>query len=481
VQVVRPEHGNTVVLKHIGSASEPDEIVHLKQKAYDWITNTTHQQSFFSKEPTFDTLFTKYQNLGVMHNFLYEILTQIFLKFGFEKLDNQLLLDLVLARIVEPSSKLHSKRILSDLFGIDYDLTLIYKSLKSMPLLKEKVEANLIDFAKFKLNFDFSFVLYDVTTLYFESFKADEEEAGLRKNGFGKDNKPGQPQIVIGLLVNKDGFPISFSVFPGNTFEGHTLIPVISALKEKYQIPTLTVIADSAMISKENIKSLKTSGLNFIVGARLGYLSLATVTKISQELKSNNKATTRLPWKNGFLVCDFSSKRYAKDKSDTEKQISKVQQVLSGEKPAKRLKFLIREETTQTLNQKLIERTKLLWGIKGYFTDLSLPNEEIISHYHNLWQVEKTFRMSKSDILIRPVYHFKKEAIEAHILICVMALAVAKFMELKSGKSIKVILEILKKVTDVRILNISTKEETLWRSVIPEEAKHILESVEITY
>jgi len=469
------------VLKHIGSAKEPDGILRLKKIAFDWITDTTRQQSFFPKEPTFDPLFTKYQNLGVRHNFLYEVLTQVFSLFSFERLDHRLLLDLVLIRIVEPSSKLHSQRLLSELFGISYDLTLIYKSLKNIALLKEKVEAHLVGFAKRKLNFDFSFVLYDVTTLYFESFKADEGDEGLRKNGFSKDNKPEQPQIIIGLLVSGDGFPLSFSVFPGNKFEGHTLIPVLSALQTKYQISTLTVVADSAMISEENIKALKVAKLSFIVGARLGYLDLATVTIMSQELKSTDGATIRLPLNNGFLICDFSSKRYAKDKSDTEKQVSKAQQVLDGKRRTKRLKFLTGEKTTQTLNQKLIERTKLLWGIKGYFTDLSLPDGKIIDRYRNLWQVEKTFRMSKSDLLMRPVHHFKKQAIEAHVLICIMALAVAKFMELKSGKSIRVILDTLKKVTDTRVLNIVTREEALWRSVIPEETKQILKDLELTY
>lgn len=481
VQVVRYEYGKTIVVKHFGSAKDPEEILKLKQAAFDWIISTTHQQSFFPKEPGFDQLFSKYQHLGIRHNFLYEILTQVFCLFGFESLDNRLLLDLVLIRMVEPSSKLRSQRLLSELFGIDYDLTLIYRNLKSIALLKEKAETLLVDFARSRLKFDFSFVLYDVTTLYFESFKADEGDEGLRKNGFSKDNKPQQPQIIIGLLVSGDGFPLSFSVFPGNKFEGHTLIPVLSTLQARYQISTLTVVADSAMVSQENIQALESAKLSFIVGARLGYLDLETVKEISNNLNLTDKATIRIPTENGFLICDFSAKRYAKDKSDTEKQINKAQLVLDRKMPTKRLKFLTGEKTTPILNQTLIDRTKLLWGIKGYCTDLSLPNEAIIARYHNLWQVEKSFRMSKSDLLMRPVYHFKKEAIEAHILICVMALAAAKFMELKSGKSIRVILEGLRKVVDARVLNIATHEEAPWRSVIPEEIKQLLESIGITY
>lgn len=481
VQVVRYKYGKTIVIKHFGSSKEEGEVVRFKQEASDWIINTTHQQSFFPKEHSFDPLFSKYQHLGVRSNFLYEVLTQVFLLFGFDRLENRLLLDLVLIRIVEPTSKLRSQKFLSELFGVNYDMTFIYKSLKSISLLKEQVETHLVDFARYQFSFDFSFVLYDVTTLYFESCRQEKEEEGLRKKGFSKDNKPQQPQIIIGLLVNGDGFPLSFSIFPGNKFEGHTLIPVILALKEKYHISTLTIVADSAMIAKDNIASLRNANLSFIVGARLGYLDLDTVKKICKDLNLTDKATIRIPREDGFLICDFSAKRYAKDKSDTEKQIEKAKQVLAGKRATKRLKFLAGEKVTQTLNRKLIERTKLLWGVKGYLTDLSLSDAQIIDRYHNLWQVEKSFRMSKSDLLMRPVYHFKKEAIEAHILICIMALAIAKFMELKSGKSIRIILDALKKVTDARVLNIATQEEALWRSVISEKTKQLLKSIGLTY
>lgn len=210
VQVVRYERGKTVILKHIGSSKIPSEVSRLKEVGREWIESFTHQQSFFGKEPTFDPLFSKYRYLGFRCNFLYETLSRVFKLFGFEILGDKLLLDLVLIRIVEPSSKLRSQKLLSELFGISYDLTSIYKSLKGIASLKDKVEESLVNFARKNLSFDFSFVLYDVTTLYFESFTNDE----LRKSGFSKDNKANQPQIVIGLLVNRDGFPLSFNVFP---------------------------------------------------------------------------------------------------------------------------------------------------------------------------------------------------------------------------------------------------------------------------
>lgn len=477
VQVVRYEQGRTIVLKHLGSASDPARIAHLKEAARDWIINFTHQQTFLEKESTFDPLLSKYQYLGVRYSFLYEVLNQVFKLFSFDKLGNQLLLDLALIRIVEPASKLRSQKLLSELFGVSYDLTFIYKGLKAIASLKDTVEKNLVAFAQNNLGFDFAFVLYDVTTLYFESFTDDE----LRQCGFSKDNKFNQPQVVIGLLVGRDGFPLSFNIFPGNKFEGHTLMPTLTALKAKYQTTSFTVVADAAMLSEENIQALKQAHLSYIVGARLGYLTLDSVKSISQDLNQMEGKTVRMPTSSGFLICDFSSKRYSKDKSDAEKQLTKAQKVVDGEISPKRYKFLTSQRKGFTINQKLLERTKLLWGIKGYCTDLSLPDQFIIDRYHDLWQVEKSFRMAKSDLLMRPVYHFKQTAIEAHILICVMSLAVAKFMELKTGKSTRVLVEIFKKITDAQVLNPASGEEILWRVEIPEDIKLILKDLGLTY
>lgn len=477
VQVVRYERGRTIVLKHLGSSSDPAGIAQLMEAARDWIIEVTKQQTFLQKESSFDPLLSKYRYLGVRYNFLYEVLHQVFKLFSLDKLGNQLLLDLALIRMVEPASKLRSQKLLSEMFGVNYDLTSIYKGLKSIASLKDAVEKSLISFAQNNLGFDFSFVLYDVTTLYFESFTDDE----LRKCGFSKDNKLNQPQIVIGLLVGKDGFPLSFNIFPGNKFEGHTLIPTLSTLKAKYQITSLTVVADAAMLSEENIQALKKARLSYIVGARLGYLTQELVSSINQSLNQTEGKTVRVPLNGGFLICDFSKARYSKDKSDTQKQLEKARKVIDGVIHPKRYKFLTPLKGKFAINEKLLERTRLLWGIKGYYTDLPLPDQLIIDRYHDLWQVEKSFRIAKSDLQMRPVYHFKQTAIEAHILICVISLAVAKFMELKSGKSTKVLMDIFKRITDARLLNPKSGEEILWRVEIPEEAKLILQDFGLTY
>ena len=147
-------------------------------------------------------------------------------------------------------------------------------------------------------------------------------------------------------------------------------------------------------------------------------------------------------------------------------------------KGTKRTKFIKNkddEKTEQVLNVDLIGKTKQLLGIKGYYTNLTDETDKtIIDHYHNLWQVEKAFRIAKSDLAMRPIYHFKKQAIEAHILICFMALAVCKYMELKTKRSIKRIVKLLKGVTDARLKNMITNEEFILRSKMSEETKKLL-------
>jgi transposase len=424
-------------------------------------------------------LLDKCQYLGVRYSFIYEILTKLLAHFEFTTIGNSLLHDLVIMRIIEPASKLRSLELLNEYFGILHRRQTFYETLPKLLKLKGPVETLTVNFAQTKLAFDFSLVFYDVTTLYFESFSADE----LRKNGFSKDSKSQQPQIVVGLMVTDQGFPVAYEVFPGNRFEGHTILPVVKDFKDKHKIPTLTVVADAGMISMDNVKALQENGLQYIVGARLGNITLKALTGISSELGGQNNATLRTTTAYGDLICSFSEKRYAKDKREMEKQIKKAKELLEKPKEAKRTKFLKNSDKTKyEINEALIEKTKLLLGIKGYYTNLvSVDNQTIISHYHNLWHVEQAFRVAKNDLESRPIFHFKEDAIRVHMLICFMALAVSKYMEIKTDKSLAQIIRSLKQVTDARIFNSLTAEEIVMRTEISEEAKNILEKLHLSY
>lgn len=304
----------------------------------------------------------------------------------------------------------------------------------------------------------FYYVLYDVTTLYFESFKPDE----FKTPGFSKDNKPQQPQVVIGLLVTQSGFPLSYDVFAGNTFEGKTMLPIIEDFMLKHPQARPIVVADAAMLDEERLDELKSKNISYIVGARLANASLSLVKQINSALSATNGAFVRLDSKHGSMVCDFSDKRFKKELNDLNKLIQKAEELVAKQSTKTKARFIKRVNKEKIeLNTTLIEKRKLLLGIKGYCTDLSeekLSSPLVIERYHNLWRVEQSFRMSKFDLEARPIYHSNEEAIRSHVLICFVALIVEKYLELKTKMTLKNVRHLVWDITETHIQDTISKE-----------------------
>jgi transposase len=485
VQIVSYDKRKLVVAAHIGSAHNAEELSALKAMAAAWIEKESRQRSLFPLDtPAVSRIVNldKCRYLGVRYGFICETLRQVIKHFGFCSLsEKKMLADLVLVRIVEPASKLYSLELLAELFAIRYSRRDFYRYLPEFAGLKAAAEKKALNLARREFGFDFSLVFYDVTTLYFETFESD----GLRKPGFSKDNKSQQPQVLICLIVDAQGFPVAYEMFEGNKFEGHTLIPMISAFQDKHDIEKLTVVADAAMISLDNVKALKAKGLSYIVGARLGNLPGKQIDEISAELGRTDGSSQRFETEYGTLVCDFSSQRCRKDKSDMDKQVAKAKMLLANPAKVRRAKFIKgRGGNRLELNHELVKKTEALLGIKGYYTNLpetDADNQTVIRQYHNLWRVELAFRIAKSDLEWRPIYHFKRQAIEAHILICFMALAVCKYLEIKTGRSTRQIVKILKSVTDARIKNTLNGKEIVMRSEISADIREILSKLNLSY
>lgn len=333
-------------------------------------------------------------------------------------------------------------------------------------------------FAKEKYSFNFDLLFYDVTTLYFETFEEDD----LRKNGFSKDSKSQQPQILVALMVTKEGFPIAYEVFAGNTFEGHTIIPVVKKFIVENSVKKFTIVADAAMISADNVLALRENAINYIVGARLGNLSNELIEQIDKIITREDGKDIRIKTANGYLICSYSSVRYRKDKYEMEKQIAKAKLIINNPSKNKKLKFTKSNGESITLNQKLINKTQKLLGIKGYYTDLEegvAGNKKIIERYHELYKIEQAFRISKSDLQTRPIFHFKKEPIKLHILICFMALVTSKYIELQTNTSIRKFIHEGKKITDARIKNKITATELRIRAELTPEIIKILAELKL--
>lgn len=481
VQVVRYENRRVVIEKHIGSARSPDEIAALVESADVWLSKNTPLASLFPRTSRRTLALASARYLGATHAFAHEMLSAVSKRCGFSALKSPLLLDLAFMRLIEPCSKLRSIVLLKRYFGIQYAERTVYRTLPRLKERKAEAEKIAVACATKLLGEDLRLVLYDVTTLYFETFDADS----LRIPGFSKDSKSQQPQIVVGLLVTKEGFPLGSEVFKGNTFEGKTMIPVLEAFAQAHGITTPTVVADAAMLSRGNIQELKERGMSYIVGGRLGNAKPTLVKEVSESLGQKDGATERRTTDHGDLICAFSAKRYRKDKAEMERQIEKAKSFVSRREPGKRAKFVKRSgKDGYELDSALIEKQKRLLGLKGYYTNIpaaQLPDKDVIARYRDLWHVEQAFRVAKSDLATRPIFHRKEDAVKAHMVVCFVALAIGKYLEIATGLSVRKIVDALWSVTDAKIVDSAAGETITLRSEIGDEAKWLIERLGLSY
>ena len=330
-------------------------------------------------------------------------------------------------------------------------------------------------------------VFYDMTTLYFEA-----EEDDLRKIGFSKDGKFQKPQIMLGLLVAEYGYPIGYNIFEGNTFEGHTLIPVLEEMQKRFNLARPVVIADAALLSNRNIKTLSEQQYQFIIGGRIKNESKEIKTAILKKSKGiKNGDSFSIKKKNGHrLIVTYSDKRAKKDAYNRKRGLKRLQQRLKTGKLTKENinnrgynKFLsIHGEVKVTIDKQKVQEDQRWDGLKGYITTTKLRSKTIVENYRHLWRIEKAFRISKHDLRSRPIYHYKRKRIEAHICIAFAAYTVWKELErLLNANKIQMTptraAELASNMyaieyqlpesgeTKQRILNMSTEQQTLWQTV----------------
>lgn len=478
VQVYYYRKGKRVIVGHIGSGTTDAEIVALNEMARLFIADRTKQTYLFDDSGPNENkiLVSQCDYIGFYYTYLYDVLRAVQYKLGYIIEVDTLLSDLVTMRIFEPASKLRSIELMESYFGIKHRRQRFYESTPRWVALKQGIEKRTLNFAKKQYGFDLSLMFYDVTTLYFETFTEDE----LRKNGFSKDNKSQQPQIVVALMVTPEGFPVGYEVFSGNTFEGRTLIPVIRSFIKTHDVDHFAVVADAAMISTENVDALRAEKINYIVGARLGNIPSELLEQIDTELPRKDGSTIRLKTERGHLICSFSKKRHNKDKYEMQKQIDRAKALLEQPSKARRIKYLKSGESKMELNEKLIAKATKLLGVKGYYTDIEQAvagNGTIIERYHDLYKIEQAFRVAKGDLRSRPIFHFKENPIQLHMLICFMALAASKHIEISASISIRAFLDLCKKMTEARLMNRITKKEIRMKAAAPQELQKIIAKI----
>lgn len=463
VQIISKRKAKYQFIKTIGCAKSEQDIAKLIYRGRQELSKMQGLMSLFleKNDALIESFFTQLQNSQIRTIGPELIFGKIYDGLGFDKIQEDLFRHLVIARLTFPLSKLKTVDYLYRFQGIRLHISRIYRFLDKLnDCLKEEVEQITFKHTLKILNNKTSIVFYDMTTLYFEA--SDEDD--LRRTGFSKDGKHQNPQIFLGLLVGLGGYAIGYDIFEGNIYEGHTLIPCIKKISKKFDLSKPIVVADAGLLSKNNVKGLEENGYEYILGARIKSESdkvkkqiLATKLKNGQTLivkKDGNKK----------LVIAYSDKRATKDKHNRKRGLKRLENQLKSKKLTKAninnrgynkyLKMTGKLEVE--IDYEKFTQDESWDGIKGYLTNTKLKPAQIIDNYNNLWHIEKAFRMSKTDLRIRPIYHRLRKRIEAHICISFTAYAIYKELERilykeKSSISLKQATELTKNMYQITV------------------------------
>jgi len=442
VQIVHSNRGGKRRIEHIGSAHDDVELELLKTVARQRMLVGQGQLDLGLQPPP--EAGGPLPITSTRMELLADALTSAYSALGFDAVTDSdaVFISLVLARIIEPTSKLDSLRVLAEA-GLAPPA---YATLKRrLPAYADETwRTGLASACAAHAQLGpTSLVLYDVSTLYFETDQGD----GFREPGFSKERRL-EPQITIGLLTDADGFPLRVEAFEGNKAETATMLPTITAFMAAHKLTDVTVVADAGMLSDANKKALETAGLSFIIGGRIPQVPY--VVQAWRTAHPDTEPADQQIWvqpkpasatdgrKDHTIVYQYRADRARRTLRGIDEQVAKAQKAIEGKASVKRNRFVQITGGTKTLNQQLVDKARSLAGIKGYETNLPDPTpEHIIGAYHQLWHVEKAFRMSKHDLQARPIYHRLKDSIEAHLTVVWAALAVSKWIETTTSWSIR--------------------------------------------
>ena len=466
VVIVSKQSGIYREIRTIGISSDSSEVSEFVLQGKDWIRRQNATVDMFdtyereqSERKSAENVLNNIEN--ILLNGTQLLLNRVYCLTGFDKINDTILKDLVVARICQPRSKSATVDYLKCYFDEDVNLNKIYRYLDVLhSTQQDSVQQISVEHTRKILGGKIGLVFYDVTTLYFETDYADE----LRKPGFSKDGKHSQPQIVLGLLVSIGSYPLAYSIHEGNKYEGHTMLPVVEDFVKKFDLKDFVVVADSGLMNKDNIAELEAKNYKYILGAKIKSESKEIKSWIFSLQKQDGAFYEYQKTRQARLIVGYSDKRAKKDRYNREKGIKRLEkeytiETLTKDKVNKRgyNKFLeISDNVKVNINYDKIKEDERWDGLKGYITNTNLPAKMVYEEYSGLWQVESAFRVTKGTLELRPMFHFTKDRIKAHVCICFVAYKVYKELEriLKIAKinlSVDKVLDIAKTIVTIKV------------------------------
>lgn len=442
------KNAHSIILKNFGTSNDQQVLRRLKNEA------ESYKQQLLKQNPKVNILRISsskdIDSCAVVHRGFHDIYGSIFDKlaknFVLKGTTNiELLRDLSILRLANPASK-HKTAKLAQNYGCNFTVDRIYKLMDKMNdefivSAKHSIKANSISLLKANRE-ALDIVFYDLTTIYFETNTKDD----LRQFGFSKDGKSQHVQITLALIVTKHGLPIGYELFPGNMYEGHTLELIINKLKDLYNINKIVVVADSGLLNKGNIEILNRFGYEYIIAARIKNMNTKLIAQITSkddyiDINEDMSAKTINYLDNQTIIACYSKIKARKDEYELDDKLAKL--ILKHGKSSKQLlasKFKqsyikLDKQTKIIIDEEEIEKVKQFHGLFALITNKKNPDAtEIILQYKGLWQIEQSFRIIKSDISIRPIFHWSIARMKAHFCLCYIAFAMCRFLQYKLQK-----------------------------------------------
>lgn len=436
VQIISKHSGRYKVIKTFGSSDQENEILNLEFQAKQYILDISNQSKIFhsDKDKLVEDIFSELLNSNIRTIGPELVFGKIYDSIGYSAVKEEMFRHLVISRLAFPLSKLKTIDYLYRYTGVSLDIDQVYRFLDKLNnKLKTQIEQISFNHTLKLLKGNIHIVFYDMTTLYFES--SDEDD--LRRTGFSKDGKHSNPQIFLGLLVTLGGYAIGYDIFEGNIYEGNTIIPFIEKISAKFNLLKPIIVADSGLLSKKNIQAFEQMGYKYIIGGRIKNENSLIKQMILKSIPTDGQSNSISKSDGTKLVFSYSISRAIKDGYNRKRGLQRLEkQIKSGKLNKTNInnkgynKYLkMSGDVKIEIDYDKYSNDGAWDGIKGYITNSDLSNEEIIHNYNNLWQIEKAFRMSKTDLRIRPIYHRLRNRIEAHICISFVSYSIYKELE----------------------------------------------------
>jgi hypothetical protein len=463
VQIVHKQGRQVVGIEHIGSAHDDGQLAVLMEIARQRLLPG---QDSFDLAPSDAPASVSGSSgagagarvAGMSSQLLWDVLAGAYERLGFDVVGDETFKDLVLARIIEPTSKADTIRVLGEIGVPAPGLRTIFRSLDRCVARDYRDLLAKACVARCAGDGPIVMVMYDVTTLHFEAEKEDQ----LRRVGMSKEHRV-DPQVQVGLLVDPAGFPLEIHMFEGNKAETKTLIPVLETFTKRHGVSDMIVVADAGMLSAANLNALEDAGFSFIVGSRITKAPYDLAEHFErhgdyfddgQILESTRTMGTGKAVRSRRVIYQYKFSRYQHDNRAINAMITRAEKITTGATAMAKARFVKVTGATKELDQELIDRARQLAGLKGYVTNLpptTMDGQGVIDAYHDLYQVERTFRMAKSDLRARPVFHHDRDAIEAHLTVVFAALAIARELQAQTGVSLKKLVQTLRPLRTVTI------------------------------